>query len=45
MTKSGVLPAISYLYGPTKGECFGKLRGEELFPVKLAEDSFTGRVD
>ena len=37
MTKSGVLPAISYLYGPTKCECFGKLRGEKLFPVKLAE--------
>jgi len=45
MTKSGVLPAISYLYGPIKGECFGKLRGEVLLPVKLAEDSFTGRVD
>jgi len=45
MTKSGVLPANSYLYGPTKGKCFGKLRGEGLLPVKLAEDSFTDRVD
>ena len=45
MTKSGDLPATSYLYGPTKGECFGKLRGENNHPVKLAENSFTGRVD
>ena len=45
MTKSGVLPATSNLYGPTKDECFGKLRWEGLFPVKLAEDSFTGRGD
>jgi hypothetical protein len=45
MTKSGVLPAISYLYGPTKAKWLGKLRGESTSPVKLAEDSFTGRVD
>jgi len=38
-TKSDVLPATSYLYGPTKGKCFGKLRGKGLFPVKLAEAS------
>jgi hypothetical protein len=30
---------------PTKVEYFGKLHGEGLFPVKLAEDSFTDRVD
>jgi hypothetical protein len=45
MTNSGVLPAKKDFLVPTKGECFGKLRGEGLFPVKLAEDSFTGRVD
>jgi hypothetical protein len=44
-TKSGVLPAINYLYGPTKAKWLGKLRGESTSPVKLAEDSFTGRVD
>ena len=39
------LNQASCLIFPTKGECFGKLRGEEQLPVKLAEDSFTGRVD
>jgi hypothetical protein len=33
MTKSGVLPAINYLYGPTKAEYFGKLRGGNLTSV------------
>jgi hypothetical protein len=45
MTKSGILPAKKDFLVPTKAEFFGKLRGEEQFPVKLAEDSFTGRVD
>ena len=53
-TKSGVLPAINLFFlGPTKAECLGKLHGETVPPVKLAEacpvpaeaDSFTDRVD
>ena len=36
---------LAILIFPTKAECLGKLHGEGLFPVKLAEDSFTGRVD
>ena len=37
MTKSGVLSAKKDFLVPTKGECFGKLHGEGLSPVKLAE--------
>ena len=39
MTKSGVLPAKKDFLVPTKAEWLGKLRGENLPPVKLAEDS------
>jgi hypothetical protein len=39
------LNQASCLIFPTKAERLGKLHGETVSPVKLAEDSFTGRVD
>ena len=44
---------LFYFFGPTKAECLGKLHGENVPPVKLAEacpepaeaDSFTDRGD
>ena len=44
LNQASCLPSIFFL-GPTKAECLGKLHGENAPPVKLAEDSFTDRVD